>query len=350
MYLVYLLQFLVYLISQHFINQLIAFMDHDFFKKLQAEGLISDESFNKIEHRRLHSLFSVHWEIKTLLYIGILLLTTGLGILVYKNIDTIGHQVILIFIALITIGCFVYCFKHKKPFNRGRILVPNPFFDYILLLGTISFMIFIGYLQYAYAVFGNHYGMVTFIPMLVLFYIAYEFDHIGILNIAIANLALWMGISVTPKQLLASGTFNNDIVIYTYLAFSFLLLSAAWVTQKFIFKEHFKFSYQHYGVHVCFIALLAGYFFNYNSSFFMIWMLGLLVLAVLVFRDAFKHKSFYFLLLTILYSYFAISCLVVRTLMALPDSGIFLILFYFIGSAFVLIYCLIYLNKKLKEV
>lgn len=162
-------------------------MDQEIFKKLYADGTISDESYSKIGQRHANALVSVHFEIRTFLYLGILLLTTGLGIVVYKNIDSIGHQAILAFIALITIGCFFYCYKHKKPFSKAKVQTPNSAFDYLLLLGTLSFLIFVGYLQYQYNVFGSNYGLATFMPMLALFYIAYDFDHMGILNLGITK-------------------------------------------------------------------------------------------------------------------------------------------------------------------
>jgi hypothetical protein len=249
-------------------------VDYALFKQLHAEGTISDSSFEKIEQKHANPLFSVHWEVKTLLYLGILMLTTGLGVMVYKNIDTIGHQAILAFIALICTGCFVYCFKHKKPFSTAKVQAPNSFFDYLLLLGTLSFLIFVGYLQYQYTVFGTNYGMATFIPMLGLFYIAYDFDHMGILNMGITNLGIWMGVSVTPRQLLAYDTFNSQTIIFTYLGFGVILLIAGWLTGRFAFKNHFKFSYQHYGIHACFIALLAGYFFNYENPLSLLWLAG----------------------------------------------------------------------------
>jgi hypothetical protein len=324
-------------------------MDHALFQELHAEGLISDESFNKIEQKRLNPLFSVHWEIKTLIFIGIALLTAGLGILVYKNIDTIGHQAVLAFIALVCIGCSVYCFKYKKPFSASKVTSPSTFFDYILLLGTVCLLIFVGYIQYEYTVFGSHYGMATFIPMLALFYIAYDFDHTGILNMAIANLAVWMGVSVTPKQLLADHTFNSQTIIFTYLGFSLLLLFVAWLTGRCKFKTHFKFSYQHYGVHVAFISLLAGYFYNYDSSFTLLWLLGLFILAALIFSDAYAQKAFYFIVLVVLYSYIALSSLVGRLLTSgSGDSMLYLMLYYFIFSAAGLVFLLIYLNKKIK--
>ena len=321
-------------------------MDH-LYENLHADGLISDESFEKIKQKQ--DLFSVHWEIKTLLYLGVLLLTSGLGLLIYENIDTIGHQAVLALIALICIGCFAYCFKTCFPFSADKVKAPNTAFDYVLLLGSISFLTFVGYLQFEYKVFGTNYGLATLIPMLVLFFVAYYFDHLGILNMAIANLAVWMGVSVTPKQLLLNSDFNSETIIYTYLVLGIILLTGAYLTQRLNFKKHFKFSYQHYGVHVTFISLLAGYFFYYNSAFAMLWMLMLSAVAWLIFRDAFKNHSFYFLLLVVLYSYVAISSLVVRVMMLAEDEGaLYLTMLYFIGSAIGLIFLLINLNKKIK--
>jgi hypothetical protein len=322
---------------------------NDLYNSLHNEGLISDESYTKLTQERQPPLFSVHWEIKTLLYLGVLLLTTGLGLLIYKNIDTIGHEFVLLLIALICLGSFTYCFRLKLPFSTAKVNSPNMAFDYILLLACISFVTFVGYLQFEYKAFGTNYGLATLIPMLVLFFIAYYFDHLGILNMAIANLAIWMGVTVTPKQLLLNSDFDSQTIIYTYVALGLILLAGAFATQHSGFKKHFKFSYQHYGVHITFIALLAGYFHYYDSAIAIAWMLGVFLLGYLIYRDAFKNKSFYFLLLVILYSYIAISSLVIRVLIIGADIGAISLLFlYFIGSAIALIFLLINLNKKLK--
>jgi hypothetical protein len=320
---------------------------NDLYNTLHAEGSISDESFKKLKQKDAQPpLFSVHWELKTLLYLGVLLLTGGLGLLIYENIDTIGHQFVLLLIALICTGCFAYCFKLKLPFSTEKVKSPNAAFDYILLLACISFVTFVGYLQFEYKVFGLNYGLATLIPMLMLFFIAYYFDHLGILNMAIANLAVWMGVSVTPKQLLINSDFNSETIIYTYLLLGIILIIGAYATQHYKFKKHFKFSYLHYGVHVTFISLLAGYFHYYDSVIAVPFILGVFLLAYLIYQDSLKNKSFYFLLLVVLYSYIAISSLVLRLLF--QTEAITLMLLYFIGSGLGLIFLLINLNKRLK--
>jgi hypothetical protein len=324
--------------------------NYEIYDELHAKKLVSDESFQKLQQRKNHPLLSVHWEVKTVLYLGITLLTGGVGTLVYKNIDTIGHQVIIAFIALLTAGCFTYSFKHKKPYSRSRVETPNTFFDYVLLLGTLSFLILVGYLQYQYNIFGSNYGLATAIPMLALFYIAYDFDHIGILNMAIANLGVWMGVTATPRHLLATGTFNSQSIIVTYLAFGLLLLAAAWFTQKFVIKKHFKFTYEHYGIHASCVALLAGYFFNYEAGLSFLWLLGALALSLSLYFDSFREKSFYFALLTILYGYFTVSCIVFRILSfdTVGDGIIALGMMYMTLSAVGVIFLLTSTYKKFK--
>jgi hypothetical protein len=325
-------------------------MNADLYKKLFEEGSISPESYEKITQKPANPLFSVHWELKTILYLGVMLLSAGLGILIYKNIDTIGHQVILLIIAAISAGCFYYCFRQKKPFSKELVKSPGSLFDYILLLGCLSFLSFIGYIQAQYGIFGQSYGLATFVPMLVLFYIAYDYDHLGILSLAITNLALWLGITVTPFVLLQHVDFDSRTVTYTYLGLGLLLIGAAHLSEKFGIKKHFRFTYLHFGVHMAFIALLAGYFVNYESSLSFVWLLILFILAFYCYTDALKHKSFYFVVLVVLYSYIAISTLVVRMLMNVKDeAGFYLAFMYFIASGIGLILVLINLNRQIKH-
>ncbi|RYY25632.1 MAG: DUF2157 domain-containing protein [Sphingobacteriaceae bacterium] len=324
-------------------------MDYGLFKKLHHEGLIGNESFEKITREEQHPLLSVYWDINTLLGFGVIALSTGLGILIYKNIDTIGHQVILALIAGISIACFSYCYKNKAAFSWFKVPARNHVFDYLLLLGTLTMLSFTAYLQYQYNIFGTSYGLATFLPMVALFFIAYYFDHLGVLNLAIVNLAVWLGVSVTPKQLLIASNYNSETIIYTYLALGLFLLLLAFLTTRYQIKPHFKFSYQHYGVHTSFIALFSAYFYYDQQGFAFLWLFGMMLLAFLLYQDAIKHKSFYFLLLALLYGYLAISCLIEQLFSLSGNGGTFiLMLFYVPFSVIGFIYLLKQLSHKIK--
>jgi len=318
------------------------------FEKLRSEGLINDTELAAVKTAEDQRLFSLHWEIKTLLYLGVLLLSGGLGILIYKNIDTIGHQVILLIIGAISAGCFSYCIRKKLPFSWERVNSPNAFFDYALLLGCLTFVTFVGYLQFQYTAFGTAYGLATFIPLAVLTVSAYYFDHLGVLSMAITNLAAWMGIALTPFQVLSANDFGNERLIYTGAILGVLLLSLAFISARKNLKKHFAFTYQNFGAHIIFIACVAGMM--VFDTGWMAWFAFMAVIAYFLFQEAFKERSFYFVLITVLYSYVAISIAVVRMLILTNDiGGVYLGLLYFIGSAIGVIVLLINLNKKIKH-
>ena len=325
-------------------------MDTNLFEKLKEDGLITEASLAKVKAADSNRLFSLHWEITTILYLGVLLLTTGLGVLVYKNIDTIGHQAILIFIALISAGGFIYCFKNKFPYSAGKVESPNVGFDYILLLACLTFIIFIGYLQYQYHVFGDRFGLVTFIPMVVLFFTAYFFDHVGILSLAVTNLCAWAGITVTPLEILKANDFNNVTIIVTGIILGIGLIVAGILTRRRQLKVHFAFTYTNFGMHLLFISVIAAMF-EFEKIYFL-WFLALTGIAFYFYKEAFRVKSFYLVLILTLYEYTGISYVVLNFLFTTMNSdlgAVYLACFYFIGTAVALILFLIRMNKKLKS-
>ena len=323
-------------------------MSQPIFEKLHSEGLLSEESLNKIKALNDRNILSVHWELRTILYLGVLLLTSGLGVLVYKNIDSIGHLAILMFIAALCIGSFFYCFKNKLPFSTIIVNPQNSFFDYVLLLACLCFIIFISYWQYQYHVFADRFGVATFIPMAVLFFCAYFFDHLGILSLAITNLAAWVGIVVTPTQILKANDFNSSAIIITGLLLGIVLVAAGKLTAMRIFKPHFSFTYTNFGMNILFISCLTGLF--RFDAVFILWFFALVGIAVYFYFEAVKSKSFYFLLMLTLYTYVGLSYTIIHSIFLKTNSELsfYLIFIYFISSAIGLIMFLIKMNNKLK--
>ncbi|SHL21155.1 Predicted membrane protein [Chitinophaga jiangningensis] len=332
-------------------------MNIHLFDKLQRAGHLSPGSADKLQNAAATRLFSLHWELKTILYLGVLLLSGGLGILVYKNIDTIGHQVILVAIAAACAGCFYYCYRHKKPFTWEKVSSPTPFFDYILLLGCLLFITFITYLQGTYTVFANHYGTAVFIPLVVLLFSAYYFDHIGVLSLAITNFAAWLGVNISPYALMGGLSLNDSHLIRTGALLGVGVCLADFLSNHFHKKAHFGFTYRNFGTHIFLIACLAGMFssdFGFTISeginYYFVWFILLAAGCCWCFRDAFKHRSFYFLLIVSLYAYVAVSYVIIRLLILVDDIGaVYTGFLYFIASAIGLIVFLVKANKKIKH-
>ena len=321
----------------------------DFFQQLETDGALSADKLTALRQPAPQPLFAVHWELRTILYAGVLLLSSGLGVLIYKNIDTIGHLTILIAIGVITLGCFGYCIRLARPYTNNRQPSPGLLYDYILLLGALCLLSFLGYMQYQYNVFGNRYGLATFIPMVILFVSAYYFDHLGILSLAITNLAAWAGIAITPATLLKDNDFNSESLIFTGIALGVFLLVLAHFSRTKSVKAHFALTYRNFGTHLLFVSLLAAMF--HYESYFMFWIFPLAVFAYYTFREAFREKSFYFMVVLAIYLYIGCGYTVIMLLDKLHFyslGGVYLTLIYLIISSIVLIRFLMNTNKKLK--
>jgi hypothetical protein len=324
-------------------------MNTSLFEKLHEAGLLTDTSLQKIRSAQSRRLFSLHWELKTILYTGVLLLSSGLGILTYKNIDSIGHQAVLLFILLLSAGGFWYCFKTKPPFSTERVASPNAFFDYGLLLACLCFIIFIGYWQYQYHVFGDRFGLVTFLPMLVLFFSAYFFDHLGALSLAITNLAAWAGIAVTPAKLLKMYDINSSSIILTGLVLGIGLIITSIITCRKKIKSHFAFTYTNFGMHILFVSILAGMF-DIDRTY-LLWFAALAGGSLYFYKEALRTKSFYILLILTLYAFIGLSYVVLHLLFdtAHFEMGSLQAAFlYFILAGLGLVLFLIRMNKKIK--
>jgi hypothetical protein len=317
------------------------------FEQLHKEGLISSFSLEKVRIASGSRLFSINWELKTILYLGILLMISGLGILIYKNIDTIGHQAVLAAIGLLCAGCFFYCERKKLPFSTNKVPPPNAFFDYILLLGCLTFITFITYLQVEYTAFGNAFGLAIFLPMIVLFFSAYYFDHAGILCMAITNLAAWMGIAVTPLTILKANHFADTQIIFAAIALGILLIIVALVSERKNIKAHFVFIYTNFGMNILYIACLAGMF--HFDKVYLLWLIPLAGASFYFYKKALTQSSFYFILMISVYGYIAITYIIMRLLMNNSMDEYISGLLYFIASGIFMIRFLIKMNKKIKH-
>lgn len=323
-------------------------MDILLFRKLRRQQLLTQLEYENIEQHEKGPV-SVFWELTTLLYLGILLFTAGLGILVYKNINSIGHAAIIATIAIMCTAGFTYCLKNARGYSNQKVTPPTLLFDYVLLLACLLLVTFIGYLQFEYELFGTDWGLTTFIPMVLLFISAYYFDHLGVLSMAITNLAAWAGLTVAPLKIIEANNFRSEHIIFTGLILGAGLIAISFVSAIRQIKAHFSFTYKNFGTHLLLISSLAALF--HFDKFYLLCFVVLIILLAVMIKFALGESSFYFLVVAFMYGYIGLSYVIIRFLLKsdLDDSGIYLGSIYFIASGIGLIRTLMYYNKTFKR-
>ena len=318
---------------------------NEFTEKLLAKELLTDSQMNSIKEYDALGIFSLHNELRFLLYLAVLLFTSGVGIIIYKNIDSIGHIAILSLLFLLTGVGFYFCFKKAKGFQKDEVLFDSPVYDYIVLLCTILSCIFIGYLQVQYKVFG--YGLSSLACSLVGFFCAYYFDNRSALSIAITGLAAFIGITVTPKSLLENEIYSNPSLSYYGLALGVLIIIWTEYSNKISLKKHFQLVFLTFAQHLIGICCIAGMLENY-------WPIFAILLTATVYyfyKTSYEISSTFLFVFTLLYGYIGFNILIFKFIEFIDlyeFSGIFIILtpMYFIGSIFGFIKLIQHFNKE----
>jgi len=305
----------------------------DLVDTLTEKNIISEEQATQVKTSDLTQPFSIHWELRLLLYLGIMLLSTGLGFVIYENIDTIGHNILIALVALVCVGCFYYAFNHRKPFSWKELDETTNLDDFALLGGCLAFLTLEGYLQYQYSFFGTRYGLAAFLPAVLFFFCAYFFDHRGVLSMAITALASWIGISITPLRLLKNNDFNSQDIVITSILLGITLIIIGWFSIQKDLKKHFSFTYFVFGGNLTFIAALSGLF-TFDLKIIYGLIVGILSCFSIVYART-KH-SYLFLLMGIIYGYIAFTYTIFKILPDDIDPFLFMLYFVLSGTGVVI--------------
>jgi hypothetical protein len=297
---------------------------------LLEKGLISTSQGDEIKQYKDRTLFSVRNEILLLYFLAVTFFVSGSSIVIYKNIDTIGHVAILGIILCITIICFYFSFKQAPGFSKEEVVAVTPVHAYLVLAANLLSGVFVAYLQYQYSVFGTRYGLATLAPTLLYFFSAYFFDHKGVLSLAISGLCAFVGFSTSPRALLEFN-FSNDLVLtYSAIILGILLLVWAFYSEKTGIKKHFSTTYRNFALHIICIASITNLFDVY-------WFFSFLVIGITIYyfiRLACKTGSMNFFVFSLIYGYIALNCVLGKLIgsLELYTLIIYLSPFYFIAS------------------
>lgn len=306
----------------------------DVLDELNKQGILPPDQQAQIAEIEQKRPFSLHWELRAMLYAGILLLSSGVGLLIYDNFDRIGHGALLLAIAVACIGSFWFAWRHRPEWTISQTVSRSSFGDYALLLACLLFLTLEGYAQYAYNVFGTRYGLVTLLPALLFLPLAYRFDHRGVLGMALTALISWVGVTVRTLELYFKTNFFNQTTVFSAIGLSLVLMAVALLLERRRIKPHFTYTYLTMAGNLLMVALLGGLF---NFETMRLWFALGLGAACFAFDRYFRRDgSFVFLLMSVVYGYIGITYLFFHYLHPTEDTYYW----YFISTGIAVVYYL----------
>ncbi len=260
--------------------------------RLRGDSILSSRQAALFERVARRDLVSLRPEIRALLYAGVLLLTSGVGLLIREHHRAIGPLAIAGAIAVAAVACLVWVSRTAAPFTWGEARSPNVKFDYILLLGVLLFASDLAYVEVQFTVLGPQWTYHLLVVGAVYLFAAYLWDSRTVLGLALATLVAWRGMSLS----LTSGVFWAPAGIHLRLnaiTLGILFVAAAALSVSLKRKAHFEDVFANAGLLLLLGALVSGVLaeeINWGS-----WLAVLLVVVGLVMWRSFHlGRSLYF--------------------------------------------------------
>jgi hypothetical protein len=319
-------------------------------QKLFDYNLLSEEQYSEISNYRKLNLFSLNGELKLFLYFSVLLFTSGMGILIYENINTLGHSILIGLLFIVTLICYYICFKKYKGFHKEETPFDNPLYDYLVLTASILSCLFIAYLQFQYTTFGTHYGLATLVPTALGLFTSYYFDNKNVLSIALTGLTAYIGLTVSPQTLLQNNFYDSDTLSYSAIGLGVVFIVWVVYSNRINLKKHFALVYLTFALHLISISCLTNLYKPH-------WILFASILAASSFyfyKASYQLKSVSLFVFTVLYAFFGLNFIAYKIIESLQFLELYIVLayltpFYFGGTIYLFIQLIKKFNSEIKD-
>jgi Predicted membrane protein (DUF2157) len=297
-------------------------------------GAITESQYNAISAVVRKDRFSVFLELNTLLYVGVLALTAGIGWVIQAYVATLGDAAIIAGLTALLFGSFYYCFSRAVPYSAVQVESPTLAFDYVLYLACLTFGLELGYIESRFHVMHGQWDSYLLMSAGLLFVLAYRFDNRFVLSLALSTLAGWFGIRISRLGLFSGGNARLPALLY-----GGILIVAAIGLHRANIKKHFIETY----LHVAAIVLLTAVF----SGLFEVWdlpyLIALVALSAVAITGGIRFNRFAFVVYGLGFGYLGVTVRVFKHMSLETTAG----LAYLVSSALLVIVAMIVLARRL---
>lgn len=276
--------------------------------RLCQEGALSAAQADLFGRVARRELVSVHRELRLLLYGGILVAMTGVGLLVKENFERIGPLAIAAALGVAAAGCLGWVHRNAPPFSWGQTRSPDFASEYLLLLGVLLLGADLAYVETQFTPLGDAWPWHLLIMSVVSALLAVRYDSRIVSSLALSTFAAWRGVSVVLLEKAfgsapdPGGSLRANAI---GCGLAFLLLAAALV--RLDRKAHFE----PVAVHAGWILILGALVSGLGGDDVAFGLLAVLVGGGLA-AFAFRRARFSLFVLGVLAAYTGLSALFLR--------------------------------------
>lgn len=242
---------------------------------LVEAGILPAEAAPRLLRVARGELVSVRAELRAILYLGVLLVMGGVGVLVEQNLDRIGPLAIAVGLGLAALAALGWVARLAPPFSWREAPSPHLGFDYLLLLGVLLAAADLAYVEVHFTPLGAHWAWHLLIVALLTALAAFRYDSRVVFSLSLSTFAAWRGVSAARlgQQVLWPWSRVEDAVRWNAIACGVLFVVVGLVLQRTGRKAHFEPVATHLGWLLILFALGSGM----DAAAWPAWTLALVV-------------------------------------------------------------------------
>jgi hypothetical protein len=297
------------------------------------QGAISPEQQAYLAGLTRGEPFSLFLELNLLLYGGVVAFVAGLGWTVTTWSQQLGGALVLALLSAILAACFWYSFSRAPAFSPEETPAPNPFFDYVLYLGSLVWCVELAYLENRFHVLSGQWDLYLLATAGFFFFLAYRFDNRFVLSLGLSSLAGWFGLTISHRWAHKDAAYRQYALLYCLV----VGIGGALLQRRGL-KPHFFGTYLNIVANVLFWALLSGVFIREGYG---PWFLAMLIASGGSLAWGLARRQFAFIAYAAVYGYVGVSSLFLR---GVTDTSA--VLGYFVVSGVAMLVVLVLIGRR----
>jgi hypothetical protein len=318
--------------------------------RLAAAGTLSPAQQRLFGRVARDELVSVRADLRLLLYVGVLVFMSGVGVLVQENLEHIGPLAIVSALTVATAGCLLWVYHRAAPFTWEEARDPHLGLDFLLLLGILLLGADLACIETWFVGLGGDWPWHLLLLSILTGLLAVRFDSSLVFSVALSTFAAWRGVSVSVLghtvwwwQSRPGALRLNAMACGTV----FLLLGA--LLERTHRKAHFEPVAVYSGWILVLVAVFSGLDTDPESPSGLAFTLLLLALGAALAAWAFQDRRFALFAIGVLAAYAGLSALAFRAVRwtGVP-FGSFPI-YWFFATPIAMLWLLFLAHRHMKE-
>lgn len=200
--------------------------------ELVKRGVIEHRAAVPLRRAASGSLVSVREELLVLLWVGVALISTGVGVLLKQNLQRIGPMTIAVALGIAACACLGWCWRRAE--------TPSFTFDSVLLLGALLAAADLTFVEVKFTPLGAHWPWHLLIVSGAYAGLAFRFDSRSLFSLSLTSFAAWRGVSIVGVATPWAAGSNDDRLFAEALICGVIFLAIGKFLDSIRVKPHFE--------------------------------------------------------------------------------------------------------------